>query len=164
MICCLHLQRQHLLQMSNTPINCPADLVLVNQNKIRIIALQVWLLAIVFWLTHIAASVALLVVDFFLRSFSLQQYSPLAFIADAVIKQLHIKSKQVDQAPKRFAARMGFAITSLLLLLNIIGIALLVNAIVALLIFFSFLESFFGICVGCHIYTYWIRVTRVFSK
>jgi hypothetical protein len=145
-------------------LECPVDLVPVNQNKIRLIALLVWGLAVTFWFTQSIAIPAVLVADFALRAFNLQQYSPLAFIAGLIIKVLKIKNQPTDQAPKRFAARLGFAITLILLAFAFTGMAIVVNAITLMLIFFSFLESFLGICVGCHIYTLGLKLGRVFAK
>jgi hypothetical protein len=144
-------------------LECPVDRIPVNQNKIRLIALLVWGLAVTFWFTQSAFIVALLVADFALRAFGLQQYSPLAFVAGIIIKLFKIKNKPTDQAPKRFAARLGFAITLILLAFVFTGMAIVVNAITLMLIFFSFLESFLGICVGCHIYTLGLKLGRVFQ-
>lgn len=160
----VYLAAEIILNMNTDTLECPVDLIPVNQNKIRLIALQVWLLAITFWFVHSTIILLLLTADFFLRAFRLQQYSPLAFIAQMVIKQAGIKNKPVDQAPKRFAARLGFAMTLILTLLNYAEITLAVNVLVLMLVLFSFLESFLGICVGCYIYTLTQRVARVLAR
>jgi hypothetical protein len=145
-------------------LECPVDLVPVNQNKIRLIALLVWGLAVAFWFTQSIAIPVFLLADFALRAFNLQQYSPLAFVSGIIIKLFNIKNTPTDQAPKRFAARMGFTIILTLLLFAFFSFNTVVNIITLMLIFFSFLESFFSICVGCHIYTLWLKLRRVFVK
>ncbi|MBW4891055.1 DUF4395 domain-containing protein [Mucilaginibacter sp. HMF5004] len=145
-------------------LECPVDLVPVNENKIRLIALLVWILAITFWFTNSKVIIIVLLADFFLRAFNLQKYSPLAFIAGIIVKQLDIKNKPTDQAPKRFAARMGFTVILLLLVFVYFDISIVVNIITLMLISFSFLESFLGVCVGCYVYTLGLNLQRLFTK
>jgi hypothetical protein len=145
-------------------LECPVDLVPVNQNKIRLIALWVWGLAVAFWFTQSMVIPVFLLADFALRAFSLQQYSPLGYVSGIIIKRFNIKNYPTDQAPKRFAARMGFTIISILLVFAFFNFGIVVNVITLMLIFFSFLESFLGICVGCHIYTLGLKLGRVFAK
>ena len=61
-------------------MECPVDFVTVNENKIRVIAFFVLILAIVYLFLGLWLIMAFLVVDFLLRTFNLGKFSLLAFI------------------------------------------------------------------------------------
>ena len=149
--------------MSNQ-IECPVDLVPVNQNKIRVIAFLVLCLALSYWFSRQTVILTLLAADFGLRAFNLQRYSPLANVADMLVRQMGLKNHPTDQAPKRFAARLGFGISVLLVVLKYFYDGILLDVVLAMLVFFAFLESVLGICVGCHIYTLTQRIKSGFAK
>jgi hypothetical protein len=134
-------------------MECPVDLITVNENKVRVIAFFVLVLAIVYLLTDLWLIMAFLVVDFLLRAFNLGKYSLLGFLADAVIKQLKIKTKPVDRAPKRFAAAMGLVFTIAILLTAFLHFVVLANILTVILCCFATLESFAGFCAGCYVYS-----------
>lgn len=141
-----------------TDLECPVDFITINENKARFTALNVLLLTIAFiWLVHCGIA-AFLVIDFFLRAFNLGKYSLLNMLSDQEIKLFNVKSKPVDQAPKRFAAKMGFIFYVTILSLtvfNLTSIAVLLAITVAV---FAFLESFAGVCVGCYVYTFYLKL------
>jgi hypothetical protein len=135
-------------------IDCPVDLVSVNENKVRLVALLVLTLGLVYLWNGWWGIIVLLVGDFILRSFKLNKYSPLAFAADGLVKLFGIGHKPTDQAPKRFAARMGLTFTIVILLLHLLHYTLATIVLAWALCLFAFLESFLAICVGCYVYSY----------
>lgn len=139
-------------------INCPIDLVSVNENRVRLVALLVLSLGILYLITGYLGIIVFLVADFLLRSFNLGKFSPLFIIAGSLIKLLGIGTKPTDQAPKRFAARMGLAFTCVILLFNFLQFNVIVILLGLALCLFAFLESVLGICVGCYVYSYWLRI------
>jgi hypothetical protein len=70
-----------------------------------------------------------------------------------VIKQLKIKNKPVDRAPKRFAAGMGLVFTIAILSAGFFHFAILSNVLVVTLCVFAMLESFAAFCAGCYVYS-----------
>jgi hypothetical protein len=64
--------------------------------------------------------------------------------------------KLIDKAPKVFAARLGFLMTTVIAGLFIFNLKIASILVVGILIFFAGLEFLFAICVGCMIYTYLI--------
>jgi len=62
----------------------------------------------------------------------------------------------IDKAPKVFAARLGFLMTTVIAVLFILELQLASFVVAGMLIFFAGLEFGFAICVGCTIYTYLI--------
>jgi hypothetical protein len=134
-------------------LQCPVDFVVINENKARLTAFFVLVLAAVYLLTGFWLIIAFLVFDFALRAFNFVKYSGLGFLSDAVIKQLNIKNKPVDRAPKRFAAIIGLVFTAAILIALALHLNITNITLVGVLLLFAFLESFFGFCAGCHVYS-----------
>jgi hypothetical protein len=145
----------------NTIVDCPIDFIPVNENKVRLTAL--WVLAIVA-ISIFAPSIiliAFLAIDFFLRAFNFGKYSPLNKLSEAAVKQFHVANKPIDQAPKRFAAKIGFMLSVVLAIFLLCG--LLKAAFILQIVFaaFAFLESFLGFCAGCYVYSFLRRLKLI---
>ncbi|MDP9079339.1 MAG: DUF4395 domain-containing protein [Bacteroidota bacterium] len=138
--------------MSNN-LECPVDNISVNENKVRIVAFFVLLLTAVFVVTNGWPFAALLFADFALRSFNFNKYSPLAILSDTIVKQLKIKNKPVDRAPKRFAALVGLFFSGFILVATVFQLTLVSQLAAGILIIFAALESFLGFCAGCYVYS-----------
>jgi len=134
-------------------MECPVDFIPINENKARLTAFFVFILTIVYLLNSFWLIMAFLLVDFSLRAFNLGKYSLLGFISDAIIKQLKIKNKPVDRAPKRFAAGIGLVFSVAILIACYFQQQLIVYPLSGILLFFAFLESTFGFCAGCYVYS-----------
>jgi hypothetical protein len=137
----------------NNNLDCPVDHVTVNENKVRLVAFFVLLLAIALILFNSRVIAALLLVDFTLRAFNLNTYSPLGLISGVVVKQFHITNKPVDRAPKRFAAGVGLVFSAAILITLMLDLITTSKLITAVLILFAMLESVFGFCAGCYVYS-----------
>lgn len=135
---------------------CPTDGVPINETKVRLVAGLVLLTAISYGLTGWFLLPVLLAMDFGLRSFDLGRYSPFGNVANWLVKTLNLPYKGTDAAPKRFAARIGLAFGLLISALHLTGIPTIVPT--AVLAVFATLESVFGVCAGCHIYTVYTRL------
>lgn len=134
-------------------MECPIDFVALNENKARLTAFFVLVLTVVYLLTGFWLIMAFLLVDFLLRSVNLGKYSGLGILSDAVIKQLDIKNKPVDRAPKRFAAMVGAVFTAAMLATVFLQLPITNLALGAVMVVFATLESFFAFCAGCYVYT-----------
>lgn len=134
-------------------ISCPVSHVLVNENRVRITASLVLLTSLSCLIAPNWAVPALLVLDFFLRGFGWGRYSPTNAISGWVVRRLSIKNKPIDQAPKRFAAQLGFIMSVLLFISGIFSLIVVEYSIAAVLVVFSFLESTLGFCAGCYVYS-----------
>ncbi|MDB5134923.1 MAG: hypothetical protein JWP37_1526 [Mucilaginibacter sp.] len=145
-------------------IQCPVDFVLINENKARLIAFFVLVLSVVFLITGLWVIVAFLIVDFLVRVNNLGQYSLLAILSDAVIKQLKIKNKPTDRAPKRFAAGVGLLFTSCILILTFLDLPVLSIIVATTVAIFAFLESFVGFCAGCYAYSLLRKASGLFKS
>lgn len=144
-----------------TELECPVDFITVNENKVRLTALQVFILALVFLFTSSWIVSAFLIADFFLRAFKLGKYSPLNWISDRLVKLFSISHKPIDQAPKRFAAQIGLLFAVAITALQLTGNAVPALILAAVLTLFAFLESFLGFCAGCYVYTFYVKLFRL---
>lgn len=131
----------------------------VNEQGVRGVAAQVFLISVVTILTKSAIPVTILIIDFFVRAFFIPQYSILALISRKIVAPLlGFKKRVITFKPKRFAAGIGMimAITAFVLLLK----GLIIPAIIALsiLALFSFLEAVFRFCAGCKIFSLLIKL------
>jgi hypothetical protein len=145
-------------------IQCPVDLVLINENKARLTALFVLILGAIFLVTGLWIIIAFLVIDFFLRVNNWGKYSLLAILSDAVIRQLKINNKPTDRAPKKFAAGVGLVFTIGILILALLQLSAATIIVTAVLLLFAFLESFVGFCAGCYVYSILQNISNLFKN
>lgn len=143
------------MQMNDNLI-CPTDGVLINETKVRLVAGLVLLTGLAYLTTGWLALPLLLTADFGLRSFDLGKYSPFGKMAEWGVKTLQLPYRGTDQAPKRFAARIGLGFGLLISTLHLGGVTTPLPTIV--LAVFATLESVFGFCAGCYVYTVYIRL------
>lgn len=136
-----------------TELICPVSHDRVDENRVRVTALQVVLVMGIFFLTGITLFPALLAVDFFIRAFTRLPYSPLSWLAHVIVKSMGTNPVPIDKAPKVFAARIGFLLTVIITLSSLLNIDLLTNIIGATLVLFAFLECGLNFCMGCWVYT-----------
>lgn len=134
-------------------IECPVDFVTVNETQVRTTAFLVLLTAVAGLLLSNALVFILLAADFSLRAFNLAKYSPLALLAGRIVKLLSLPVKPIDQAPKRFAAKIGLGFAAAIAILYFTGYSTAAAVLAVVLLLFAFLESVFGFCAGCHAYT-----------
>jgi len=141
-----------------TEPECPVDFISVNENKVRLTALHVFVLIIVYLIFRHWTIITLLVVDFFLRAFNFGRYSLLNKLSEIEVRLFNIKSKAIDQGPKRFAAKIGFIFCTAILLSQLLDYTTVAIALATVILLFSFLESFVGFCAGCYVYTFYKKL------
>lgn len=97
-------------------------------------------------------------IDFFIKSIFQPHWSPFGFIARFIVRKQ--KPEYVGAIQKRFAWSIGLFLATIMLIGPIgFGIrGMLPLTICLVCIFFMWLESSFGICLGCNIYTFLIRI------
>jgi len=130
----------------------------INENKVRLNALWVFILVTVSLFYAGLPIAVFLAVDFFLRGFNFGKYSPLAKLSDITIKQLHLASKPIFQAPKRFAARIGFILSVLIVAALVVQLNIVALGLGIIFSAFAFLESFLGFCAGCYMYSFLLQL------
>ena len=133
---------------------CPISDLRVNEYVTRISALLAIVVIVLAFVLNSVFLFAFLMADFFIRAFTEIKFSPISFVSHNVSNALSLSVKMIDKAPKIFAARLGFLMTTVIAGLFILNMPIASMIVAGLLIFFAALEFVFAICVGCMIYTY----------
>jgi len=135
-------------------ISCPVSNEKVSEHLPRIIAFYNIVLMVVFIIHPNAIVLAFVGIEFLLRGFGYQHFSIIRALSIKTGDFLQIKSKEVDKAPKLFAARLGGIMFIAALVLYLLGLTTSSMAIVTMVAVLATLECAFSFCVGCYIYTY----------
>jgi len=133
---------------------CPVSDERINERLTRLNALFAVLLTTSAFLFDSSVFLVILLADFYLRAFTTGKYSPVSLTSIFLTNALRLPEKQINKAPKIFAARLGFLMTLIITTLFLTGLKTAAVGVGSLLVFFAALEFVFGICMGCIIYTY----------
>jgi hypothetical protein len=140
---------------------CPVSQLKVSATAARINGMIVTALLAVALLVPAPWVLAILVVDFSIKVFAGFRVSPICALSRALAGGLHLPTRPVDQAPKRFAAELGLVFSSVGLVLGLaFDLPVAYTVVVGTFAVCAALEGFAGFCVGCVVYTYlptWAR-------
>ena len=131
---------------------------IVDDVSVRLIAGVVLLLGTVALATHQWWLYAVLAVDFILRAGWGPSASPVARLVQQVRPRVQTPPQYTAGPPKRFAAAVGAVLTTAATVLWLAGAALPVVLIGAVMVVFPALEALAGICVGCLVFGWLMRV------
>lgn len=126
------------------------------ENKIRITALLVFILTLLFIFTNSVFIPLFLLIDFSLRGFGFGKWSLLGLLAERLVKIFRLQEKPIYFPPKQFAAQVGFIFSATLLVLNISNLN--THPISFILLICAGLEAFFNFCVGCWVFSYYSKI------
>lgn len=130
----------------------------VNEHAARTVAGGVLVLSISTFVLSVAVSTswlwltAVLVYGFAARALAGPKISPLGQLATRVIAPALGEAKLVAGPPKRFAQTLGFAMSTVALVLHAVSFDRAALVFVALIIIASAMESILAFCVGCTIF------------
>ena len=133
---------------------CPISPEQVDENRVRVTAFGVIITMGVYFMTGNVIFPAFLAVDFFIRAFTRLNYSPLSWLAHLFVNSFRTQPVWIDKAPKIFAARIGFLLTTIATIAALLGLPALAYVTGATLVGFAFLECGLNFCAGCWVYTY----------
>lgn len=137
-------------------IVCPISKDKVNEQVVRLNAIIGVLLVIAGFAFDSAFYMLFLMSDFFIRAFTPARFSPISFVSHWITNTMRLGDKQIDKAPKIFAARLGFLLLLVLNILVLTGAQTPAMIVGGIFILFAMLEFALAICIGCIIYTYLI--------
>ena len=102
--------------------------------------------------------VVIFFVDFFMKVIMGTKFSPISQLANLIVAKQ--TPEYVGAIQKRFAWSIGLVLSgTMLLMLFVFGVQGWPNlAVCGVCLTFMFLETSFGICVGCKIYNYLLKV------
>lgn len=141
-------------------LSCPISAERINENVVRIIAFMVAVIALLCMIFSNYWAIFFLIFDFGMRAFTSGKLSPLKFISIKLNHAFSLKAKVTDQAPKKFAATLGFGFCLLIAVMFILNLLMGALVLTILMTVFALLESLLAICVGCYFYTF----LQVFRK
>lgn len=122
----------------------------VNDYAARVTAGLVIALAVVAIVVDQPWLYAILALGFALRVAGGPRYSPFGRLAvHVIVPKLIRREKLVPGPPKRFAQTVGLAFSGTALVLSLFGFSLAAQIVIGALIAAAFLESAFGVCLGC---------------
>jgi hypothetical protein len=136
---------------------CPLSVRTINERVARINGAFTVLLLLLFVFAQSIIPLVFLVIDFLFRASDLSKFSPVAISSKNIVKIFTWNDKLINAGPKIFAARIGFLLSGLILLLFVFGAIVPAFIVAGILGLFSFLESAFGLCVACEIYPFIYR-------
>jgi hypothetical protein len=140
--------------MKKPSITCPASQEKINENTSRIVASLVIIIVFIGVYFRIPLLLAALAIDFYLRTFTPGNYSPLKYISKKFSIYASIPEKMADAAPKKFAAGMGLVFSIAIASLLWVNYETSADSLAAVLLVCAGLEAFKGFCLGCIVYTY----------
>lgn len=132
---------------------CPTSKQRIDKNIVRITGFLIAVLIAVYTFTGAVYLMVLIAADYFIRAFTMMKFGPLSWLAYKISSVMDIARKNIDKAPKIFAARVGFLFAFTLTMLFFVDSAASIAVGIALMSF-ALLESIFDICVGCLVYTH----------
>ncbi len=138
---------------------CPVSDQQVNAPVSRFNALFTLLILLFFYYVHNPFLVVFLAIDFALRANDMSKYSPIALLSRFIVKSLGIKPKMQNAGPKLFAAKIGYFLCILVIVLGIFKFYLAALVIAGILGLFALLEAAFGFCMACYIYPHIYKLT-----
>jgi len=132
----------------------------VDDVTVRVIAAEVLVLAVVALAARQPWLYAVLAADFILRSVIGPVVSPLARLATSALRpRVPAAARPTAGPPKRFAAAIGAVLTTAApIAYYALGWHAVTWAIGGIMIVFPLLESAFGLCVGCLVFSALMRV------
>ncbi|MBU0473556.1 MAG: DUF4395 domain-containing protein [Bacteroidetes bacterium] len=133
---------------------CPISFKQVDEKAARINALLSAISVALFIVTSYKLLIAFLAIDFFIRGFIDPLYSFYTGLSKSLLRITNNKPKLIDGSPKIFAAKLGFIMSSLILVFAVLNFQAISIILSTMLILFASLEGIFSYCVGCKIYSY----------
>lgn len=135
-------------------IVCPISNEKINEKITRLNALIGIVMLVLAFAFQSAVFLIFLLADFYVRAFTRTRFSPISYASHFLSNALNLEEKNIDKAPKIFAARLGFLMTLAITALFLAGLTTSAFIVAGILVFFASLEFALAICVGCIIYTY----------
>lgn len=132
---------------------CPISNVRIDRNVVRVNGLITTLCLVAYVNTRAPWIIVPIGLDYVLRAAASAPTSPMTRLARAAARAIRLPYREMDQAPKIFASRIGTFFALGAAIAHFIAPAAspwLAGTLAA----FTTLESVFDLCVGCVVYTY----------
>lgn len=134
-------------------LSCPISNDLVNSKLTRIYAIITFVSIAVYLFTPFKAIIYLTATDFLIRVLFTVKYSPICNLIKYILKVSQTSTHMVNAGPKKFAAKIGFIFSMMMLLGHILGYSTFSYFVGAMFFVAVGLEAIFGYCLACAIYS-----------
>jgi len=132
--------------------SCPIVYERVDENLTRFNAFIVFMGLILFVFFPVKWIIIPITADFAIRVFFGVKNSPMCHGIKWTLNKMHEEPHLVNAGPKRFAAKIGLTLTSILSILYILDFTLAYQIIGVISFIAVGAEAFFGYCVACKVY------------
>jgi hypothetical protein len=139
---------------------CPISFDSINEKVARLNGITTTICLLAFIFTPFKAIIIFLAYDFLMRGFLKPKFSVLANLSKFILKMMKSKPKMTNAGPKKFAAKLGFIFSLMVIGLQFSGLSLFATIIAGVFAFFAFLEGAFGFCVACKVYPILLKFTH----
>jgi hypothetical protein len=133
---------------------CPISSIKVDGHVGRLAVFMTALLMIAFQFTLQPVLLVVVTIDCAIRAVGHNQYSPLCFMSNMIIKAIGLAPQMVDKAPKMFASRLGLMCAVVGLTFILFNQVVASRAVIAFFTLLALADSVLNFCVGCVIYHY----------
>jgi len=131
----------------------------VNEVSARLVAAGVVVMSLLTISFNLKWATVVIAYGFAARVFTGPTLSPLGQVVTRVVTpRLHLPARPVAGPPKRFAQAIGLAFSLTALVLTLVGDWGAAQIVLGLLATAAFLESAFGLCLGCKAFALLIRL------
>lgn len=137
---------------------CPIEGTLINEPTVRVVAGLVAITAAVGLYFQSPIIFLFLAFDFYVRGFNKKEWSLFRYFGIKTVTIIDVKEKLIDAGGKKFAAKVGFILSSLLTMAAFLQLPLVVYTLGGILVLFATLEAIVAYCVGCKIYSFYIKI------
>jgi len=141
-------------QKMMTNVVCPMSIVKIDSNISRTTVFLNVILMVIFMVTYNPIFAYIVAADYFIRASIGGKFSPIMYIAKAIIKPLNLKAKLIGLSQKVFASRLGFLCALAAVIFYHYDVYLGSMISMGMLAVLSFMDSVLNFCVGCVIYNY----------
>ena len=143
---------------------CPVSTQMTNVKVSRMNALFTVLLVVACLISGSILYAMLLFIDFLLRNVNQGRLSPIIRMNKYMVGVLSLEPRMINAGPKVFAARVGFVLSFLALVLSITTTHTAAMVPMGILGLFSFLEMAFGYCVACKLYPFILPLNEKINR
>lgn len=127
---------------------------IVDDVTVRLVAAVVLVVAVLTLATRQWWLLGVLALDFGLRAGLGPRWSPVARLVQAWIRpRVPVAPRPTPGPPKRFAATIGLVLTAAGAVVWAVGLPGWAAAVTVVMVVFPLLESAFGLCVGCMVFS-----------
>jgi len=140
--------------------SCPISSLRIDTHIVRVVSMQIALITLLLLLTQERFFTLILLFDFSVRVLRIPHLSLFYIVAKFILRTFNVKTKYIDEAPKRFALYLGLTASLFITFFYFTGLFKVSMFITLVLLICALLEAVFDFCIGCKLY-YLIQITRL---